>query len=382
LLSLRHIAIGVALAICVIVAQVAIPVAQDTVSRAKQTYARAIDLESRGNHPAALALLWEAAGLAPRDPDIQNALGEALERIGALDPAITAYRAALQANPQFRKASNNFILALVKGGKGEEAVQRARDLVAAAPKDPDRYFTLGLAQSEQNIDEAMKSFRRTIELDPSHALARYNLALALNRADRTTEAIDEMKRALAIDARAETHYMLGVMYSHEGEFNAAIRELTAATALDPRSAATRVALAVVFQARQEFNGAERELRRAIAIAPEPATHYMLSQVLRQRGDSSAAAEEAREAERLRHEREQEQQASVLTSVGTAKFDAGDFSSAVSLFRRAVAASDRYAPAYYQMGRALQQLGKDREARDAFARAAALNPSLAPPKLPE
>jgi tetratricopeptide (TPR) repeat protein len=188
-----------------------------------------------------------------------------------------------------------------------------------------------------------------------------------------------MKHALDVDSRAEPHYMLGVMYSHQGEFDAAIRELRAAIAIDPRSAGARLALASVFQARREWDDAERELRRALAIAPEPGTHYMLSQVLQQRGDSAGSAAAAREAERLRHEREQEQQASALTSIGIAKFDAGNFSGAVTLFRRATDASDRYAPAFYQMGRALQQLGQDREAHDAFARAAALNPSLSAPR---
>ena len=362
------------LALSMLVAQ-----AQEAPSRAKQAYTRAIELESTGNHPAALALLWEAGGLAPRNPEIQNVLGEALERIGALDAAIAAYRAALQANPQFRQASNNLILALVKAGKGEEAVQRARDLVAQAPNDPDRYFTLGLAQSEQNVEDAMNSFRRALEINPGHALARYNLALALNRTDRTREAIDEMKRALAIDDRAETHYMLGVMYSHQGEFEAATRALKAAIAADPRSAEAHAALGAVFRARRDWENAERELRRAIAINPDPATHYTLAQVLQQRGNAVGATAMVAEAERLRHQREQDQQASVLTSVGTARLDAADFGAALELFRRAVAASEQYAPAYYQMGRALQRLGREQEAKDAFTRAAALNPSLAAPK---
>ncbi len=200
----RRVAVCTLPVIALVVGHVAVWAAQETSSRAKETYARAIELDAKGNHPAALALLWEAAGLSPRDPEIQNALGEALDRIGALDAAIAAYRVAVHENPQFRKASNNLILALVKAGKGEEAVQRARDLAAQAPSDPDRYFTLGLAQSEQNIDDAMKSFRRALEIDPRHALARYNLALALNRTDRTTEAIEEMKKTLAIDPRAET----------------------------------------------------------------------------------------------------------------------------------------------------------------------------------
>jgi Flp pilus assembly protein TadD len=66
---------------------------------------------------------------------------------------------------------------------------------------------------------------------------------------------------------------------------------------------------------------------------------------------------------------------VLASVGTAKLDAGDLTSALDLFRRATTVSTRYAPAYYQMGRTLERLGRTREAADAFARAAALNPSL-------
>ena len=352
---------------------------QDASSPAKQTYTRAIELEAKGNHPAALALLWEAAGRAPSDPEIQNALGEALERIGALDAAIAAYRAALQQHPQFRKASNNLILALVKAGKGEEAVQRARELIAQAPNDPDRYFTLGLAQSEQNVEEAMNSFRRALEIDPRQTLARYNLALALNRADRIGDAIEEMKKTLASDPRGEARYRLGVMYSRQGEFDAAVRELKAASAADPRSADAHVALGAVFRARRDWENAERELRRAIAIHPDPATHYALAQVLQQRGDAAGATAASAEAERLRHRREQDQQASVLTSVGTAKFDGGDYAGSLELFRRAVAASDQYAPAYYQMGRALQRLGRQQEANEAFARAAALNPSLAAPK---
>jgi tetratricopeptide (TPR) repeat protein len=348
---------------------------QDSSPRAKQIYARAVELDSQGNQPAALALLWEAAGLAPRDPDIQNALGEALERIGALDAAVSAYRAALQENPQFTKASNNLILALVKAGKGEEAVERAGARVAASPKDPDRHFTLGLAQSEQDIGEAIASFRRALALDPGHALARYNLALALNRSDRPTEAVEELKRTLATGSRAEAHYMLGMIYWHQGDFDGAMRALKAAIEAEPRYAEAHATLGAVLAARHEWQSAAAELRRAIALHPDPPTHYALARVLQQGGNASGAALELKEAERLRQQLEDDQQASVLSSVGTAKLDAGDLTAALELFRRATSISDRYAPAYYQMGRTLDRLGRDREARAAFSRAAALNPSL-------
>jgi tetratricopeptide (TPR) repeat protein len=178
---------------------------QEAAASAQNVSIRAVELEAQGNHIAALPLLWKAAELAPTDADVQNRLGEALERIGALDAAVEAYRRAVSDRPAFRKASNNLILALVKAGKGSEAFERARALVAAAPDDPDRVFTLGLAQSEQDVSEAIKTFRRVLELAPRHALARYNLALVLKRADRLPEALDELGRALAIEPRPAIH---------------------------------------------------------------------------------------------------------------------------------------------------------------------------------
>src|SRR6188508_1783203 len=158
-----------------------------------------VPLAEVGAQETDLARLWDAAARNPRDADVQNRLGEALERMGALDAAVDAYRLALAERPEFRKASNNLILALVKAGKGEEAVQRARALAAAAPEDPDRHFTLGLAQSEQNVTDAIASFRRVLALAPLHTLARYNLALVLKRADRLAEAVGELERAIAIE---------------------------------------------------------------------------------------------------------------------------------------------------------------------------------------
>jgi tetratricopeptide (TPR) repeat protein len=366
------------LAIALVVGHPTTAAAQDSSVRAKAAYDRAIKLEADGNFAASLSLLWEAAGLAPRDAEIQNRLGEALERIGALDAAVSAYRTAVATKPDFQKASNNLILALVKVGKGEEAVERARTRVSADPKDADRYFTLGLAQSEQNIDDAIGSFRRTLDLAPQHTLARYNLALALNRSDHVSESIDELKRALAIDPQPQIHYSLGIIYWHQGEFDRAVTELKAAIAQQPNYADAHYALGSVLKARKDWKGAADALRHAIALRSDSSIHYTLAQVLQKSGDDKGAKAEFAESERLRLRTEADQRASVWTAVGVQKLD-GDPQAALDLFRRATAASDQYAPAFYQMGRALQQLGKTQEAREAFARAGALNPALAAPK---
>jgi Flp pilus assembly protein TadD len=65
-------------------------------------------------------------------------------------------------------------------------------------------------------------------------------------------------------------------------------------------------------------------------------------------------------------------------VGTRKLDTGELTGALDDFRRATAALETYAPAHYQMGRALKRLGQAEAADAAFARAQQLNPNLVRP----
>jgi Flp pilus assembly protein TadD len=76
--------------------------------------------------------------------------------------------------------------------------------------------------------------------------------------------------------------------------------------------------------------------------------------------------------------ELERQATTSTAVGIARLDAGDAARAVEQFRRALSVFEAYAPAHYQLGRALARLGQADDARAAFARARQLNPSLVAP----
>jgi tetratricopeptide (TPR) repeat protein len=352
---------------------------QAPAGRAQEAYSRALELERQGNAAAALSLLWEAAGLAPHDADIQLRLGEALEKIGALDAAIDAYRRAISERTSLTKAENNLILALVKAGRGPEGLDRARALVARSPGDPNTHFTLGLAQSEQDIEGALASFRRVLELAPRHVLARYNLALVLKRADRLNDAVAELKRAIEIEPRADAHYLLGVIAWQQGDLDRAVDALRAAVAIDPSSADAHYTLGAVLKAKRDWSGATTALRRTIALRPDqPPAHYMLAQVFQQSGNLEGARAELAQEERLREREGREREALVLTAAGIQQRDAGDLKGALGTFQRATAVFTTYAPAHYQIGLVLQQLGQHDAAKAAFATAQRLNPGLVSP----
>ena len=351
-----------------------------TPARARDLYERAVELERRGNGPAALSLLWEAAGLAPQDGAIQDRLGDALERIGALDAAVDAYRAAAGARPSPRGAANHLVLALVKAGRSPEAITRARALTVESPDEAERWFTLGLAQADVDADGAIASFGRALALDGRHALARYNLALVLYHTDRLEPALDELNKALTIQPRPEMHYTLGIVRWHQGDLDGAARALNDAVSADPTYADAHLALGTVLKARGDLKRAVTALTRASELRPDlPAPHIVLAQTLALAGDDAGARRESAEADRLRTISQQSQEAATLTAVGTEKLNAGDAAAAADTFRRATKAFDAFAPAHYQLGRALERLGQHDAARAAFARAQQLNPALVPPR---
>jgi len=348
--------------------------------RARELYDRAVELEQKGNGAAALPLLWEAAGLAPKDGDIQDRLGEALERIGALDGAVDAYRAAADARPAPRGAANHLVLALVKAGRSPEAITRARTSATESPNDAERWFTLGLAQSDVDADGAIDSFHRALAIDARHALARYNLALVLYHADRLQPALDELQAALESQPRPEVHYTLGIVYWHKGDLDPAVKALDAAIAAKPDYADAHLALGTILKTRGDLKRAVVSLKRAAALRPDlPAPHVVLAQTLTLAGDADGAKRESAEADRLRAITQQSQEAATWTTVGVQKLDAGDAAAAADCFRRATRAFDAFAPAHYQLGIALDRLGQHDAARAAFARAQQLNPTLVPPR---
>jgi Tfp pilus assembly protein PilF len=139
-------------------------------------------------------------------------------------------------------------------------------------------------------------------------------------------------------------------------------------------------LGTIRAAGRDWAGAAVELRRALALRPDvPGTHITLARVLRATGDEAGARTHAAEGERLRRASELEQEARVWTSLGTERLERGDAIAALDAFRRASAISNSYAPAYFQMGRALDRLGEPEAADGAYAKARALNPHLIAPR---
>jgi Flp pilus assembly protein TadD len=68
-------------------------------------------------------------------------------------------------------------------GKFEEAISHLKQVVEKAGDDVNAIYYLGTAlQSQGRIDEAMKCFRKAVQLDPNHIPSRQALTQLLKNA--------------------------------------------------------------------------------------------------------------------------------------------------------------------------------------------------------
>jgi Flp pilus assembly protein TadD len=112
---------------------------------------------------------------------------------------------------------------------------------------------------------------------PKPALRAYNRSVNLLKRGRTQQAIEELKRAIAIFPEYVKAYNdLGVAYIKLDRIEEAIRALEKSAALDPGAFNPRLNLGIANVRRQDFASAEPHLRLAAAIdASAPLAHLYL-----------------------------------------------------------------------------------------------------------
>ena len=152
------------------------------------------------------------------DPGLVEAysnLGIALMQQGKIEAAISQFRKAIQLNPGFIKAQNNLQRALAIQNELETEISRMQELLRDNPENFELHFQLGnlyFRKGEQK--QAIKQYKKTLQLNPKFVPALNNLALV-------TAANQEYYKALTIffdmleylPDDAEVHYNIACMYS-------------------------------------------------------------------------------------------------------------------------------------------------------------------------
>ncbi|MBN2193541.1 MAG: tetratricopeptide repeat protein, partial [Polyangiaceae bacterium] len=191
--------------------------------------------DRKRDYEGAIACFLQANRLQPGIAVFHANLGKAYLSRGDFDPAIQAFRAAIEAKenedtigeesgwPIMRWRFDvgwtyaRLGVALARSGRLEEAIQFLEDAAARLPESAQMHCGLAeiLTNHAQDYPAAIRHARRALALEPDNASTHSNAAAVLGRLGRYDEALASGRRALRLlgedtsEDRVRNHYHAG-----------------------------------------------------------------------------------------------------------------------------------------------------------------------------
>jgi tetratricopeptide (TPR) repeat protein len=295
------------------------------------------------------------------DPDAwRNRLREALATRGGL--ALAALAADRQAEEQPAATLANLAWALRSAGRVEQAVAVLRPAQRRYPDDFWVNHTLALCLYElqpPRLEEAIRFYMAAVALRPDSAGARFNLGAALNDKGDRHGAIEAWLAAVRLKPDyTPAHDGIGVAQFEESNLDSAPPTGMRTVPLRPDYAEAHGNLGTALNAKGDHDGARAALKEAIKLNPNDAeAHNNLAWHLAtcpdpKFRDSGEAIRLAEQAVKLAPK-----DPGIWTTLGVARYRAGDWAVAVAALERGINVSKRgSAGAYYFLAQAHWQLG--------------------------
>ena len=302
--------------------------------------------------------------------DTAELLGAALahHQGGRLADAKALYTRILERQPKHADALHFLGLLACQIGQSEAGIALMRESIAVHAS-PIYFNNLGNALREANqLEQAIRAYRRAVELEPGYADAYSNLGNALRESGDAAAALTNCARAIELrPGYAEAYNNLGNALKDLGELDAAIAAYGKAIGAHPAFAEAHLNLGVVLQAKGYDDAALECLRDSVRLAPQRASmHDKLAGLLMHRGDIAGAIDAYRRVAELTPE-----SAQAYNALGNALNGAGRVPEAVPCYERAIALEPDFADAHHNIANALRRLGAPKHALGYARRAIAL-----------
>lgn len=295
-------------------------------------------LEAAGEAAASdwyrLARLYEAAR---QFPEATAAINRSLELDGKSMTALTAAARIEEASGSLLEAANAYRkLAAIdrrsrtlyltevakleaRLGRRDAALEAGRDLLAAAPGNPEHYeFFADLCFQLGENDEGLETLRRSLRANPSDPHVLLTLAKTLADRFRTDEAIELYWRAFEksgeLEAKLDVVSRLADLYLQTSQFDRLIERLERLRREAKESRELSICVAQAYHAAGDYGTAGQELTRLLSQNPsDTQLLQQLSSLLEAEGDLSEAVKYQQHLVRLAPSKEAEMRLAMLLS---------------------------------------------------------------------
>lgn len=203
-----------------------------------------------------------AAAIDAASPLPYLSLAKAYRAKSDLAGAIESLRKGLNLVPADKALKNDLASSLNALGKQQydvkehaKALQSYQEAIALDPPDvrlkTTAYLQAGivLGWGLNDYTKAIISLQKAVELGPSQEVNHRALGMAYSEAQKYKEAIESLKKAIAIAPHFQSYWELGQIYRTTGEYDTGIEALKKAVQLDPENADGYTLLGALYESK-------------------------------------------------------------------------------------------------------------------------------------
>lgn len=258
--------------------------------------ARYLEAEAKVNE--AVRAAEKAAEVDPKSIPAWALAARLRESSGDLGGAADAYRRLAEVD---RRNRGEYLTGIAKLearlGRAEEALKAGRDLIAAAPGNPESYqFYSDLCFQLGRNDEGLDALRRAVRIDPNDVKTALALAENLAGQYRTDEAVEifwkAFEKADDLDAKVGMVARLADLYLQRNQFDRLLARLQGDAQDNRRQDQQReqaVCLAQAYASSGDLGQARAELEKVLSVdARDPRLIQQVVKLSEEEGDFEGA----------------------------------------------------------------------------------------------
>lgn len=223
-----------------------------------------------GEYKEAVPWLKDAAAVDKQNLPLRLALAHSCLWSKQYDCVMSTYHEILELNPNSAEADMIAAEALDEMKDNEGSTKLFREAVKANPKEPNVHFGLGyLLWTQKQYPEASSEFEAELANDPNHAQAMEYLADSYIQMSQIDHAQPLLEKAEKLDPKLQlVHLDLGIVYTNADRTQDALRELKAAAELDPKDVDVHWRLARLYRGLGRKDESKAEFDKASALTKE------------------------------------------------------------------------------------------------------------------
>ena len=165
--------------------------------------------------------------------------GIAHSQMGRDEEAIQEFLAEIPINPDQDATYSNLASIYEKQGKLDEALEYYKKAAEINPQRPDLHASMAdIYEKKGNQAMAEVEYKALADVDPANAsVTWYNIGAIAKNNDKNADAVKAFKKAVELDPKyAQAHRELGYALVQQGDFAGAVAELKQYLALSPGAA--------------------------------------------------------------------------------------------------------------------------------------------------